>query len=270
MAGAGAGSGRRRSSRAQSLRRGGSGGRATSASSVTFVPQPAGSSTTRPQATSPSQATRDSPSQSTGRTSPNGSRWRASAVGSDNSAHSSGTDFTRVRLAWTIGAGLRPPRGRPCTVHGSVRNLTHAVCGTGTFRHVEGGARPLELILARNLLASLSTPAFLVDHRGEIAFYNDAAGGVLGRRYEDSGPMPIQEWTDRFGPFDEQGKPIHFDRLDFTKALLRNHPAHDRFCMRELDGSGWRTIEMSALPIVGTGGYRGAMVWFWPAEEEDG
>ena len=60
---------------------------------------------------------------------------------------------------------------------------------------MEGGQRPLELILARNLLASLSTPAFLVDRRGEIAFYNEAAGALLGRRYEDTGPMPAEEWA---------------------------------------------------------------------------
>ena len=134
---------------------------------------------------------------------------------------------------------------------------------------MEGGARPLELILARNLLASLSTPAFLVDHRGEIAFYNDAAGELLGRRYEDTGPMPVQEWTAAFGPFDEEDRPIPFDELELTRALRDNRPAHDRFCMRPADG-GRLTIEMSALPIVGTGGYRGAMVVFWPAEEEDG
>ncbi len=134
---------------------------------------------------------------------------------------------------------------------------------------MEGGGRPLELILARNLLASLSTPAFLVDARGEIAFYNEAAGALLGRRYEDAGPMPAEEWTRTFGPIDDSGEPIPFSELGITNALRTNRPAHDRFCMRELDGS-MRTIEMSALPIVGSGGYRGAMVVFWPAEEEDG
>ncbi len=45
---------------------------------------------------------------------------------------------------------------------------------------MEGGGRPLELILARNLLASLSTPAFLVDEDGVVVFYNDAAAALLG------------------------------------------------------------------------------------------
>ena len=126
--------------------------------------------------------------------------------------------------------------------------------------------RPLELILARNLLASISTPAFLVDGQGEIAFYNEAAGVLLGRRYEDSGPMPADVWSSTFGPFDGNGDPIPFDQLEITHALMGNRPAHDRFCVRPLNGDR-RWIECSALPIMGSGGYHGAIVVFWPADE---
>ena len=40
--------------------------------------------------------------------------------------------------------------------------------------------KPLELILARNLLSSISTPAFLVSDHGTLMFYNEAAGALLG------------------------------------------------------------------------------------------
>ena len=36
--------------------------------------------------------------------------------------------------------------------------------------------KPLELILARNLLSSISTPAFLVDAEGTLVFFNEAGG----------------------------------------------------------------------------------------------
>jgi PAS domain-containing protein len=135
------------------------------------------------------------------------------------------------------------------------------------LRRVEGAARPLELILARNLLASLSTPAFLIDVQGEIAFYNDAAGALLGRRYEDRGPMPAEEWTRTFGPLDERGEPRHFTDLPLAAALRRNRPAHERFPIRPLDGPE-REIEASGLPILGAGGYRGAIIFFWPVEPD--
>jgi PAS domain-containing protein len=132
---------------------------------------------------------------------------------------------------------------------------------------MEGGTRPLELILARNLLTSLSTPAFLVDAQGEVAFYNEAAGTLLGRRFEDHGPLAPEEWTECFGPTDAAGDPIPWLNLRLTRALLRRRPGHDRFEVRNLEGQ--RTlIEASGLPILGAGGYRGAIVVFWPAEEE--
>jgi PAS domain-containing protein len=134
---------------------------------------------------------------------------------------------------------------------------------------VEGTQRPLELILARNLLASLSTPAFLVDGEGMIAFYNESAGVLLGRRYEDTGPLAVDVWTSTHGPFDEDGNPFEFDQLELTEALRGNRPAHSRFCIRSVDGAS-RTIEASGIPIVGAGGYRGAMVVFWPEEKGGG
>ena len=131
---------------------------------------------------------------------------------------------------------------------------------------MEGGQRPLELILARNLLASLSTPSFLVDHRGEIAFYNEAAGALLGRRYEDSGPIPAADWAAHYGPFDDDGNPIPFDKLDLTEALMGNRPAPSRFGIRAPDDASKR-LEASGIPLVGTDGYRGALIVFWPAED---
>ena len=37
-------------------------------------------------------------------------------------------------------------------------------------------------------------------------FYNEAAGEVLGRRFEESGPMSAEEWGEAHGPFDESGE----------------------------------------------------------------
>ena len=67
--------------------------------------------------------------------------------------------------------------------------------------------KPLELILARNLMSALSTPAFLVDEGGLLVFYNEAAGILLGKRFEELGPVGPDEWGSIFGPFDEDGEP---------------------------------------------------------------
>jgi PAS domain-containing protein len=125
--------------------------------------------------------------------------------------------------------------------------------------------RPLELILARNLLSSVSTPALLVGQAGEIIFYNDAAGGLLGRRFEETGKLSAEEWTTEFGPFDANGRPIPYQELAITGALRGNKPAHASFHIRSTKGRSHEVLA-SAFPIVGSGGFQGAIVFFWPRE----
>ena len=124
--------------------------------------------------------------------------------------------------------------------------------------------RPLELILARNLLSSLSTAAFLVDEEGVVVFYNEAAAELLGRRFEECGPMTAEEWSSAHGPFSDDGRPIPFAELDLTRGLMRGRPGHSCFHIRSSEGAD-HLIETAAMPIVSTGGRRGAMVFFWPS-----
>src|SRR5438105_9546692 len=126
--------------------------------------------------------------------------------------------------------------------------------------------RPLELILARNLMSSISTPALLVGREGEIIFYNDAAGTLLGRRFEETGTLSATEWTSEFGPFDPDGNPIPFEQLSLTHMLRHNRPAHSTFHIRSLKGSVHHIIA-SGVPIVGRDGFQGAIVFFWPHED---
>lgn len=123
--------------------------------------------------------------------------------------------------------------------------------------------KPLELILARNLLSSISTPAFLVGEQGMLLFYNEAAGAMIGRRFEESGQMSADEWTCAFGPFDEHDQPIPYDDLSLTRALRAGRPAHEMFRIASAEGAR-QEIAASAIPIVGTGGSSGAIVIFWP------
>jgi PAS domain-containing protein len=126
--------------------------------------------------------------------------------------------------------------------------------------------RPLELILARNLLSSLSTPAFLADRSNDIVYYNEAAGALLGRRFEESGTMSAEQWLSDFGPLDERGEPIPLEEQPVTIALRANRAAHARHRIRSLGGAV-RSVEVSGLPIIGADGFHGAMVFFWVAGE---
>jgi PAS domain-containing protein len=128
--------------------------------------------------------------------------------------------------------------------------------------------KPLELILARNLLTSLSTPAFLVDADGVLLFYNEAAGALLGIPFEEAGRMEPEEWGSRFGPLDSDGKRIPLDELPLTIALREGRPAHSSFQIRSATGDD-HDIEVSALPISADE-ISGAIAIFWPRGDNAG
>lgn len=131
---------------------------------------------------------------------------------------------------------------------------------------MDGAQRPLELILARNLLTSLSTPSFLVDRGGVLLFYNDAAGALLGVSFEEAGRMSPTEWTASFGPFDSDGEPIPIEDLPVTAALRDGRPAHTQFLIRSVNGTE-HEIAASAMPIIGNERESsGAMIIFWPIQ----
>jgi PAS domain-containing protein len=124
--------------------------------------------------------------------------------------------------------------------------------------------KPLELILARNLLTSISTPAFLLDGDAAVVFYNEAAAALLGRSFEDAGRMEAEQWTRAFGPFDQGGSPVEVDALATTDAIRHGRPMHATFTIRAARGERI-SIEASAFPIVAAEhGSSGAMIFFWP------
>jgi PAS domain-containing protein len=114
-------------------------------------------------------------------------------------------------------------------------------------------------------LPSISTPAFLIDSRGKLLFYNEAAGELLGMPFKEAGQMRADEWGDRFGPFGDDGERIPFEQLPLVIALREGRPAHASFTIRTANGVQ-REVEVSAMPIIAKD-TSGAMAIFWPIDE---
>ena len=128
--------------------------------------------------------------------------------------------------------------------------------------------KPLELILARNLLSSIATPAFLVGDQGALLFFNDAAAAMLGKRFEETGTLSADEWTGEFGPFGADEEPIPYDEIPATIAIRAARPFHGNFRICAAGGQR-QDVAASAIPIVGPGGSSGAIVIFWPVDEDE-
>lgn len=71
----------------------------------------------------------------------------------------------------------------------------------------------IEVILARHLAEHLAMPMFIVDPQGELLYYNEPAEALLGLRYNETGPLPAQEWSTIFQPMDREGRPIQPESL---------------------------------------------------------
>jgi PAS domain-containing protein len=127
--------------------------------------------------------------------------------------------------------------------------------------------KPLELILARNLMSALSTPAFLVDEGGLLVFYNEAAGTLLGKGFDEVGHVGPGEWGGLFGPYDEGGETIPYDELPVVRAVRAGRPAHATFGVRAFDGRV-HAVECSAFPILTAHGSQGAIAILWPVEAD--
>jgi PAS domain-containing protein len=123
-------------------------------------------------------------------------------------------------------------------------------------------AQPLDLILARNLMSVLETPSFMTDAEGALVFYNEAAGALLGKRFEETGSLTREQWNE-IGPVDAAGHPVAHKSMPLTVALREGRPAHGRFFIRT-DNGAICEVETSAVPLVSDGDFHGAMVVFWP------
>jgi PAS domain-containing protein len=126
--------------------------------------------------------------------------------------------------------------------------------------------RPIELILARNLVSIISLAAVLVDVEGALVYYNEPAAEVIGSRFEERGLIPREEWSAEMGPVDADGRPLDFEELPLTRALRDGRPGYGQFFIRA--EGGLMEIVAGALPLVGPTGNNGALVVFWPVPAE--
>ena len=127
-------------------------------------------------------------------------------------------------------------------------------------------AYDIELILTRQLAECLSIPIFIVDVKGNLLFYNEPAEEILGERYEETGEMPVEEWSTAFQPYDDQGKLLTTEDLPLVKTLRNKETSQGTFWIVNKAGKKHR-ISVTSYPIIGRSDrYLGAVSIFWLAD----
>ena len=124
-------------------------------------------------------------------------------------------------------------------------------------------AYEIEIILNRQLADCLSIPVFITDILGNLIFYNEPAEQVLGKRFEETGEMPVEEWSTVFKPFDNDGNPMAPEELPLVKTLSDQCPYHKNFQIVSLKGKK-QPISVTSYPIISrSGNFLGAVAIFW-------
>jgi PAS domain S-box-containing protein len=121
----------------------------------------------------------------------------------------------------------------------------------------------IELILFRQMAASLVVPVFLVDAEGELIYVNEAAENLLGIRFDEMDRMSLATWVAAVRPRSLDGADLADEEAPLRRALMDRVPGHQPMVVAGADGLD-RTIQVTAFPLLGQGGrLLGAVAMFW-------
>ena len=124
--------------------------------------------------------------------------------------------------------------------------------------------QPIELILLKQWSMHIAIPVWLMDMNGNLIFYNEPAEAVLGRRFDEAGPIHADEIADLFVASDLDGGAVSNKELPVVVALTEHRPAHRQLRIQQLDTGLQLEIEVTAIPIEGHGSrHLGAVAVFW-------
>jgi PAS domain-containing protein len=109
---------------------------------------------------------------------------------------------------------------------------------------------PVVIAVTREWASHLALAVFVVDPDGDLLYYNDAAGEILGKRFEETGAMTLAVWSTLFEPTDPSGAPLMPGKLPLVVALRDRRPAHRELWIRGADGQR-RQVQVTAFPLLG-------------------
>ena len=127
--------------------------------------------------------------------------------------------------------------------------------------------RDVELVLIKQLSSCLAIPMFVIGADGAMLFYNEPAEPLVGRRFEESGELTLEEWGEVLESTDESGRLLDTSERPLMGALQRREPVHAHMFLRGMDGQR-REVKGTAFPLIGEeGSLLGALGLFWQPGE---
>lgn len=120
----------------------------------------------------------------------------------------------------------------------------------------------LVLILAREFVSNLATPTIIIDERGWLVFFNEAAEETLQVTFAETGEMPVDEFSSRYAPRSLNEDPVPFEQRPAGIALYERRAAHERLMITTADGEE-REVGVTAIPLFAHQDEFVGVVNFW-------
>lgn len=122
---------------------------------------------------------------------------------------------------------------------------------------------PIEVILLKQWASYIAVPVWICDEGGNLIYYNEPAEDLLGLRFDEAGPINVDELAEQYAVTDLKDSPVDTEKLPIVVALRDRIPDHASLRIKDHTGQ-WRVIQVSAAPIEGQGGRQlGAFAMFW-------
>ena len=127
--------------------------------------------------------------------------------------------------------------------------------------------KEIEIILSRHLASCLAMPMFIINPSGELVFYNETAEPILGRRFADTGELPVHDWTSNFSRRECQDPASSSGERPFVDELLARRPVQLGLCRHGSNGER-HPVEITTVPIIGQSDrHLGTVVVIWEPGE---
>ena len=126
----------------------------------------------------------------------------------------------------------------------------------------ESRQKHLVLILAREFASNLATPTLVIDDRGWLVFFNEAAEETVGVTFAETGEMPLDDFTQRYQPRTLDEEPVPLERRPAGIALFERRAAHERLKITSADGEE-REVGVTAIPLFAHKDEFVGVVNFW-------
>ena len=126
----------------------------------------------------------------------------------------------------------------------------------------------IEVILLRQLASYLAMPVFVADSNGILIYFNEPAENIIGRQYDQTDSLSLDDRFQAFRPTDDSGAPVPAEEMPLAQALSEQGPVHKRLWLHAFDGTQHH-IEATAFPLIGQAGRRlGAVALFWEIDRK--